>query len=334
MKDLKRNTFIAIITLLSSLFCIELVMRTMGFKPWSPIPVQDDIVFQPFNPIYGDTTLGYCMKPGKFQITYNNEYSFRVTHNQDGYRIVRPPNESVNTFKKKRIMILGDSFTHGSGLNDNETYPWLLQSKIKGYDVYNLGISGYGVANVLVQISNYFMPDSGDICIYSYFFQHNNRYERSVLKMIYAQPQMMGAMGYLCLTDSNSVVYKPYNYNMWLFSPHSALSNFSEDKYNRWVDNKENKNSFINAKKAVAFINNYCKKRGAVFILAGIRQKDGTKKMLDFCNNHGIPCIDISVDLDNPDFNQMPYDDHPNAYSNMIFTERIHCYLTDNFIHE
>jgi hypothetical protein len=49
--------------------------------------------------------------------------------------------------------------------------------------------------------------------------------------------------------------------------------------------------------------------------------------MLDFCKNNGILALDISVDLTDSNFNQMPYDDHPNALSNRIFANRIFMFM-------
>ena len=45
---------------------------------------------------------------------------------------------------KKRILILGDSFTFGDEVSDDATYPYYLEKMIPGFEVLNFGVNGYG----------------------------------------------------------------------------------------------------------------------------------------------------------------------------------------------
>jgi lysophospholipase L1-like esterase len=276
------------------------------------------------------------MKPELYKITYSQRHTFYIQINQQGYRVTSHNNMNCDK-GKKRIMIFGDSFTQGSGLNDHQTYPFIIQDSLKNYFVQNYGISGYGVANVHKLLTEKYLPDSGDICIYSYFFQHNNRYERRVLKMMYAHPEVMGSLGYLLLREKDGAIvheFVLYDYNMCFLSSYSALANLIEDKWNNYLDTKENIESEKLAYKAVNDMNEICKNNGANFVLAGIQSQDGTEKMLEHCKALGIRFLDISVNLNDTTFNQMPYDNHPNAKSNQIFAERIIKYLRTNSLIE
>ena len=320
---------VVIFSLLLTTVILEIVMRIAGYTAWSPVPIEDDVTYLPRSPIVLDTTLGYKMLPGEFKITYNKEFVFTITHNRNGYRITSPDTITKANSTKRRINIFGDSFTHGSGLNDTQTYPWLLQQKLPDWQVNNYGISGYGIANVLTQIEKYFPPHKGDIYIYSYFTQHNNRYERTVLKMIYAQPKLMGMLGYLTLNSNLATTFHAYDYKMFTLSRYSALINFLEDKWDGYLDKRDNFEAMAVAQKAINYLNNKCKKAGAILVIAGIRQHDGTAKMLNYCNEQKILSTDISVDLTNNKFNQMPFDDHPNSYSNILFANRLNKFLID-----
>jgi hypothetical protein len=51
-----------------------------------------------------------------------------------------------------RILVLGDSFTFGEDLSDDETYASRLEQSLPGVDVMNLGVHGYGHDQMLVSL--------------------------------------------------------------------------------------------------------------------------------------------------------------------------------------
>lgn len=62
------------------------------------------------------------------------------------YELDRPLVLPETTASRKKIIALGDSLTAGFGLAENESYPYLLQQKLKTegyeYEVINAGVSG------------------------------------------------------------------------------------------------------------------------------------------------------------------------------------------------
>ncbi|MBX3295261.1 MAG: arylesterase [Acidobacteria bacterium] len=62
------------------------------------------------------------------------------------YELDRPLVLPETTASRKKIIALGDSLTAGFGLAENESYPYLLQQKLKAegyeYEVINAGVSG------------------------------------------------------------------------------------------------------------------------------------------------------------------------------------------------
>ncbi len=54
---------------------------------------------------------------------------------------------------KSPVILFGCSFTFGAGLNDNETFSYKL-SKYTGRNVYNRGLSGYGVQHMLYMLND------------------------------------------------------------------------------------------------------------------------------------------------------------------------------------
>ena len=79
--------------------------------------------------------------PQNKKIKYiTHEFNITVSTNKFGFR----GNEKV--LKEKQIIVIGDSMTYGWGLNNNQTWPFLLDLKIetnnKNFKVYNLGVPG------------------------------------------------------------------------------------------------------------------------------------------------------------------------------------------------
>src|SRR6185503_2200430 len=88
--------------------------------------------------------------PGQLRLTLMNDYSFRVTHLSNGLRITHPLADPIAE-NRDQIWIFGCSFTHGFGVNDDGTYPWILQSRLTGYEIVNFGTDGYGSVQSLIQ---------------------------------------------------------------------------------------------------------------------------------------------------------------------------------------
>src|SRR5574341_214630 len=64
--------------------------------------------------------------------------------------------------KKVRILILGDSFTFGVGVSDNETYSYYLEEMLPNVEVINMGVHGYGHDQMLILFKEEgvkYMPD-------------------------------------------------------------------------------------------------------------------------------------------------------------------------------
>lgn len=82
----------------------------------------------------------YTMKPGPCRVK-NLEYDTVLTHDGDGFRNTNLP-PSVD------VAVLGDSFAHGIGVQDDETFTHRLASDYR-YRVRNLAIGSYATMREL-----------------------------------------------------------------------------------------------------------------------------------------------------------------------------------------
>ena len=76
----------------------------------------------------------------------NIRYTFGNFHNRD--------TDTIN-LNKKKILVLGDSFTFGWLINDEDTYIHLLQKKFDDYYFINSSVPGWGLADQVRYIENY-----------------------------------------------------------------------------------------------------------------------------------------------------------------------------------
>jgi lysophospholipase L1-like esterase len=76
-------------------------------------------------------------QPGKFE--------FHYTVNEYGYRGDAVP--IADSYATRNIVVLGDSYAFGQGVDDGEPYPAVLEDLLgDGYRVINLGVPGWGLA--------------------------------------------------------------------------------------------------------------------------------------------------------------------------------------------
>lgn len=90
-----------------------------------------------------DDRLGWKNSPGRFGQYTRDEFSYQININSHGmrYREVSPKKSPNIT----RVVVLGDSFTWGIGVADQERFTEMVEKKTDGkYELLNFGVSGYG----------------------------------------------------------------------------------------------------------------------------------------------------------------------------------------------
>ena len=98
-----------------------------------------------------DPLMGWILKPN-INGSIRNDPNKALHTNSKGIRgtfeySYQPPD-------KKRILVLGDSFTFGDEVADDKTYPYYLQQLLPGSQVLNFGICGYGHDQMLLYFKN------------------------------------------------------------------------------------------------------------------------------------------------------------------------------------
>jgi hypothetical protein len=97
-------------------------------------------IFLFLNYVSNKNNLNFLLPPLKKVRYYTHEFDSVVSTNKFGFR------GDVRIINEKQIIIIGDSQIYGWGLNDDQTFPYLLESILRlnnqNINVYNLGVPG------------------------------------------------------------------------------------------------------------------------------------------------------------------------------------------------
>jgi hypothetical protein len=107
--------------------------------------------------------------------------------------------EYARTPGKQRILVLGDSFTFGTGVSDDETYSHYLESALPNTEVLNLGVQGYGQDQMLLYLKEEGLKYHPDIVILGFAFM--DTYRNLWKFFAFAKPKFKLTPGGLKLTN-------------------------------------------------------------------------------------------------------------------------------------
>ncbi|TBR30312.1 MAG: hypothetical protein EPO10_03490, partial [Reyranella sp.] len=127
-----------------------------------------------------DAEQGYRANPGRYVFRYSGMRQGNIEHldavvtiNPDGTRFTgKAPADAT-----RRIFVLGDSYVFGDGVNDQQTFAFLLQAAFPGASVQVHALAGYSWANALVtmqRIKEQIRP--GDVVVLGYAQYYKERH--------------------------------------------------------------------------------------------------------------------------------------------------------------
>jgi hypothetical protein len=256
-----------------------------------------------------------------------------MTHLSNGSRITHPLN-TYSANSKQEIWIFGCSFTHGWSLNDEQTYPWLLQEQLPSYEIVNFGVDAYSTVQSLLQFQQGLEKGQKPVLVilaYSSIHDWRNTLERAWMKR-----RTPGNADYIpgsislpymrfSADQKRELKYMPLDYHGLALMHYSALANFLDEKYNDSL--VETYHSHEISRALIEDFVSLCKSNEVEFVLAGIYPTPATTEMLEYFNSKGVKTVDISVDLRIRENTNLPYDGHPGATANQQYAQKLESFL-------
>jgi len=320
---LKAGLSIAVFLIMMGI--LEVILRLTKEPPWRPDLVPFRV--EPGGKLYeDDPTLGFRLKPGRFDVFMANGTPVRTTHLSEHERATGPV---VGTAGRPEIWILGCSCTYGWSVPDEETYPWLVQNALPELRIRNLGVPGYNNVQTLLWMRQ--KIQEGDrpqqvVLAYASFHDERNaglrRWQKTLIRPRkgalgpQAQPNArLDADGQLRLSAKPEKLWEIPG--MRTFSiPHSIEKRCAKIEANA-VPTTEI------SRKVIARIAAEAEAAGATFLLAGIDNDGKTAQMLESWRAQGGRTADISANLNEPGLRNLPHDSHPGPQAHLIYARKL-----------
>ena len=132
----------------------------------------DKVKSDPYPFFIADKKHGYIMRPGSYTFTYTKQkkgvksfFKNKVTIEKNNQRYIG--RSSLNT--SKDVFIFGDSFIFGEGVNDEQTFTFLLQNKFPNFKFHLYATGGYSLSNAYINFQQVKSKiKKGDIVILGY----------------------------------------------------------------------------------------------------------------------------------------------------------------------
>ncbi len=112
-----------------------------------------------------DPLLGWKLPPGAVIPEVKDEYSVTYLANRQGFRSRRDFSLEA---PGRRIAMLGDSYSFGSGVEDDETFAAVLESRLEDTWCDNFGIGAWGVDQMWLALRHVALPLAPDLVVLSF----------------------------------------------------------------------------------------------------------------------------------------------------------------------
>jgi lysophospholipase L1-like esterase len=106
-----------------------------------------------------DSQLGWAHRPNQTGQFNHEDFSVTVTHSSQALRDDEYP---VARNEKQRMVVLGDSYAWGFGVEQDERFSEIIEDRNPDWEIINAGVSGYGTDQELIYLEETginFKPD-------------------------------------------------------------------------------------------------------------------------------------------------------------------------------
>lgn len=206
---------------LLALFLSEVTLRVIGIDPLYVSPERDR--FWKYDPL-----LGWAHQPGQSGIFETPQFSTSVTVNERGLR------DESHSYERQdgveRILVLGDSFAWGYGVEAAERFSQHLEEALK-VEVINAGVSGYSTDQEYLWYKNEGIKYDVDLVILVIAGNDIGDNDRQLVNNIYYKPRFIIEEGQLVLTGYPVPQTSAQGRLIYSLSQRSALAYFLTQRY-------------------------------------------------------------------------------------------------------
>ncbi len=252
------------------------------------------------------------------------EYKYRTRTNSQGWRITSLQDQKQSD---PMISMFGCSFTFGSSLNDEETFPWLLQERLTDYYIRNYGIGSSSAYQALLLMEKTVPVEKPAVVVFCY----QPTLDKRNIGRLDLLPWLVGPSCASLQSHTGKRIlhrFPPRRYKKLPGARLSALVKATEKKLNwaRSIGHNSDAIAVATMEHLLAQMRSTCEKHGASFIVASLTAYNPHQIYLQ---SHGFSWCSVDFDEKETDcdgkfkWSLLPYDKHPNAAANREFSHMI-----------
>lgn len=213
----RQNAIILVVSLMLAVFAAELVAR-MFFPSWAPRTGRVTRFWQ------HDPTLGWAHKPNEEGHFESFGFDTIIRINSHGFR--GPERSFSRPDDKQRIIVLGDSFVWGFGVEEADIFTTQLERSLgDGTEVINLGVSGYSTDQELLLYRDIGRRYNADLVILTVATNDVALNSRPVAYVVYEKPVFELDGETLQLTNQPVPVKNWFTRSIFSLASHSYVVN-------------------------------------------------------------------------------------------------------------
>lgn len=326
MRKLAINLLVLLGALVAVFLVAEIVLRYLGYEPYKiqTIDLSEPVMNEP------DPNLGWRSKPGRYSVPPYGPggRETTVTIWPGGMRASAPERAE----NKKRILVLGGSFTLGQGVSDEETFVYKLQERFPSVEFLNYGTAGYGTYQCLLLLEEYLRREEPPFMVlYDWIQHHEDRnygqwWWHKTLKSYSRRNHV--AIPYVKDTGKGWLTRMPPEvYPDWFLDRYSALVNFVKDRFYAQKSALSITDRRILTLSLIKKMDDLCAAHGTKFMLVLLNSNEGAREIYRRIVP-GFPvdyedCIDIESSFLDPK-NTVPGDpEHPAGRVHTVWSDCI-----------
>jgi lysophospholipase L1-like esterase len=305
----------------------EWVLRLTGRTPLVINPEQ--ILFWHYHP-----QLGWAHKPGTEGVFEKAQFRTFVRINRKGLRDREHAYERSGD--DKRILVLGDSFAWGFGVEQTERFSEYLEA-FMGAEVINAGVSGYSTDQELLWFRSEGLRYQPDLVIV--LMSGNDAGDNHKLRnyMIYGKPRFILEGDRLELTGVPVSGVRPQYKIVYHLAQHSALLNtvlaVRREMRARLRSADTGETPYALTRALLREIENVASQNGARFMIATTKvfwpRRDGYENFVDVLRSDGFSVLDVEDQFDHETM-IIPDDGHWNRVGHEFVARRIEEHIESN----
>jgi hypothetical protein len=274
-----------------------------------------------------DESIGAVLVPGadmtgRVTIPGRPDRAYRVRTDAAGFRRTAQDDRDAG---RPVISVFGCSWTFGSALNDEDTFPWLLQASMPDVEVRTYGVGGYSLYQMLLRLEQSVAHDWPVAVVVAYLPPHNLRSVGALHEIpwfaapyCHALADGQAGEGRLVRRPLRRAVLMAgwrHSYLIRSYVVNRARAGDTGDEVQQWTTEA----LFL----AIRWV---CEQAGAKLLIASLQHGNRHE---DFLTRSGFSWVGALPDVLRPDPDGkypwliLPYDNHANESANRLFAALI-----------